>query len=91
VRHQLALKAVVKKPWNLLLLCLLLLNPDDSLFWPLSFLHFIPVALTTSDQCSFYFIFSNFFYWSVSIENLNSRGGSSNRMATSKKIIKKSL
>lgn len=72
------------------LLCLLLLNPDDSLFWPLSFLHFFPVALTTSDQCSFYFTFFKFFKnWSVSIENLNSRGGPAIEWQHPKKIIKK--
>ncbi len=60
------------------LFCLLLLTPDDSPFWPLSFLLFFPVALTTSRQCSFYFIFSICFT-GASVSRISPQGGSSNR------------
>ncbi len=65
------------------LLCLLLLNPDDSLFWPLSFLLFFPVALTISDQCSFFF---SILFTGASVSRISTQGGSSNKWQHPKKL-----
>jgi hypothetical protein len=62
---------------------LLLLNPDDSLFWPLSFLLFFPVALTISDQCSFFF---SILFTGASVSRISTQGGSSNKWQHPKKL-----
>jgi hypothetical protein len=55
---------------------LLLLNPDDSLFWPLSFLLFFPVALTYKWPVFFLFHFFQFFFFTgASVSRISTQGG----------------
>lgn len=86
VRHQLALKVVVKKPWNLLCFvccCWILTTHSFDLFL---FFSFFQLHWLTSDQCSFYFTFFNFFFLlERQYRESQLKGGSSNRMATSQK------
>lgn len=90
VRHQLALKAVVKKPWNLLCFvccCWILTTHSFDLFLFFSFfqLHWLQVTSVL------FILFFQVFFTGASVSRISTQGGSSNRMATSKTIIKKSL